>query len=142
MREEIHNINFLESPTKMSYVTENPMLQEQKRHRGNPNWGIAKPYDEVRAYIKPMKFKSFKEYQDWVREEREAGRGEGFPLNPHMVYARKNEWISREHFLGFTDNITTELVQASEDLDITHKFSFRKIRSIINQILGIKPSVA
>lgn len=60
MREEIHNINFLESPTKMSYVTENPMLQEQKRHRGNPNWGIAKPYDEVRAYIKPMKFKSFK----------------------------------------------------------------------------------
>ena len=131
-----------ESPTKMSYVTENPIIQEQKRHRGNPNWGIAKPYDEVRAYIKPMKFKSFKEYQEWVRDEREAGRGEGFPLNPHMVYARKNEWISREHFLGFTDIITLETVHASEDSNITHRFSFSKIKSIINQILGIKPETA
>ncbi len=129
----------LESPTKMSYVTESPTNQEQKRHRGNPNWGIAKPYDEVRATIISMKFKSFKDYQAWVRAEREAGRGEGYPLNPHMVYARKNEWISREHFLGFTDNTTSDIVIASEDMNIDDKFSFAKIRSIIRQILGMKP---
>jgi hypothetical protein len=112
-------------------------MVENKPQRGNPEWGVAKPYWQVREIVKEKNFKTIKQYQDWVREERIQGRGEGFPLYPHMTYARKNEWISREHFLGKTDIIMTPQPVASEDIGTT-KMSFKSIRFIIRQILGMK----
>ena len=69
----------------MQTVHDSPLLQEHKRHRGNPNWGIARPYTEVRECIKPYHFKTVKQYSEWVRSERELGRCEDFPINPRDI---------------------------------------------------------
>ncbi len=121
----------------MLTVHETPLLQEQKRHRGNPNWGIARPYNEVRECIKPYHFKTVKQYSAWVRAEREQGRCEDFPINPQLTYVRKNEWVSREHFLGKVDDIPLIVVH-SEDVNIPNRMSFHSIRAIIKQIFGLK----
>ena len=111
--------------------------QEQKPRRGNPNYGIAKPYSEVREIIKPFKFKYVVEYRAWAEEMKRQGTGDGFPLNPHAVYLRRGEWVSREHFLGITDDITVESdIQSKEP--VKEQISFSKIRTIISQILGLK----
>ena len=106
--------------------------QEQKRHRGNPKLGVSLPYSVVRESIKSHKFKNFKQYQDWVREN----SPEGFPLHPRMTYLRKNEWISKEHFLGKTEDTTPEVV-AQEDKTIETPIAFGGLRRIIRQILGL-----
>ena len=120
----------------MLTVRENPQFQEHKRQRGNPNWGIARPYSEVRECIKPYHFKTVKQYSECVRSERLEGRCEDFPINPQLTYVRKNEWISREHFLGRTDKIPSKV--HAEDVNIPSRISFKGIRGIIKQIFGIK----
>lgn len=109
--------------------------QEQKRGRGNPNWCVARPYTEVREIIKPHKFKSIKQYRQWVLDMKSVGKGNGFPLNPQQVYHRKGEWVSREHFLGLTEKIivkpTAKIAQPQAQP------SFFSIRTIIKQILSL-----
>jgi hypothetical protein len=109
------------------------VVQEQKRHRGNPKLGVSLPYSVVREAIKPHNFKNIKQYQDWVREN----NPEGFPLQPRMTYTRKNEWISRQHFLGKTEDITPEVI-AQEDKTIETPIALKGLRRIISQILGLR----
>ena len=97
-----------------------------KKHRGNPNWGISKSYDEVRQAIKPLKFKTMKDYRTWVSEN----KPQGFPLTPYATYSRKGEWISTPHFLGKIDKVH------KEDEGITNRFSFNSIKTIIRQLMG------
>lgn len=111
--------------------------QEQKRGRGNPYYGIAKPYNEVREIIKPYKFRSVTEYRAWVIELKKMGAGDGLPLNPNAVYTRKGEWVNRKHFLGHTDNIPIGL-QENQPVKKSEQVPFSKIRTIISQILGLK----
>lgn len=111
--------------------------QEQKRPRGNPNYGIAMPYSTVREIIKPYKFKSVRQYRLWVQDMKAQGKGDGFPLNPQPVYSRKNEWISTKHFLGLTDDIIVYNSKSSV-MPPKPEVSYSKIRSIIRQILGLK----
>lgn len=121
----------------MQTVHDSSLLQEHKRLRGNPNWGIALPYIEVRKFIKSYHFKTVKQYAEWVRSEREQGRCQDFPINPQITYTRKNEWISREHFLGRTDNLPSRIVH-DEDANIPNKFSYKNISGIIMQIFRLK----
>ncbi len=100
----------------------------EKKHRGNPNWGISKPYNEVREIIKPLKFKTMNEYRDYITKN----NLKGFPLNPYATYSRKGEWISTRHFLGKTDKIQKH----KEDEGITNKLSFKSISAIIRQLMG------
>lgn len=111
--------------------------QEQKRGRGNPNYGIAKPYNEVREIIKPYKFRSVTDYRAWALELKRMGAGEGLPLNPYAVYTRKGEWVSRKHFLGMTDDEPVVL-EENKPVGKSEQVSFSKIRTIISQILGLK----
>ena len=103
------------------------MITEIKKHRGNPNWGISKSYNEVRDIIKPLNFKTMKEYRDWV----EAHKPEGFPLTPYATYSRRNEWVSTPHFLGKMD------LKHKEDEGITQRFSFKSLKTIIRQLMGM-----
>ena len=133
MREEIHKQNIRKS-YKMSIVHEMQVaVQEQKRQRGNPKLGVSLPYVVVREAIKPHNFKNIKQYQEWVREN----NLEGFPLHPKLTYARKNEWISRRHFLGKTEDMTPDVIQ-SEDKTIDTPVAFMGLRRIIRQILGLR----
>jgi hypothetical protein len=113
-----------------------PNSQECRR-RGNPALGVSLPYSEVREFIKPFKFKNIKQYQDWVRAEKQAGRGQGFPLQPHSTYLRRGEWINRKHFLGLTDDITIEVSPQPKE----HHNDPRPQKSvgwkIIRQIFGL-----
>lgn len=111
--------------------------QEQKRPRGNPNYGIAMPYNTVREIIKPYKFKSIREYRQWVEVKKASGEGDGLPLNPQPVYTRKGEWIGTKHFLGLTDDITVYHSKSSVAPQ-KPEVSYSRIRSIIRQILGLK----
>ena len=111
--------------------------REQKRPRGNPNYGIALPYSTVREMIKPYKFKSIVQYREWVLQMKKSGQGDGLPLNPHPVYLRKGEWVSRQHFLGLTDDITVYNSKSSA-VPPKPEVSYSRIRSIIRQILGLK----
>ena len=110
----------------MQTMLETPSV-EIRKHRGNPNWGIALPYSTVRDSIKPHKFKNLKEYREWV----ERTKPEGFPLNPYQTYSRRNEWISSRHFLGKIDSITENHITQYEK-----PVKFKLIRTIINQILN------
>ena len=101
----------------------------EKKHRGNPKWGISKPYSEVRNYIKPLQFKTMDDYRQYVV----LHKLEGFPLNPYACYTRKGEWISSRHFLGKTDKVA---VKANEDESIKFRFSFQPIKAIIKQLMG------
>lgn len=109
----------------MQTILETP--SEVRKHRGNPNWGIALPYSVVRDAIKPHRFKNIKEYRDWVEET----KPEGFPLNPYAVYSRRGDWVNSRHFLGKIDSIM-EVEPAHNEKPV--KFSL--IRNIINQILN------
>lgn len=122
----------------MQTVHDYSYSQEHKPRVGNPNWGISLPYDVVRDMIKPYKFKSLRQYRDWVRNLKESGAGEGLPLYPAPTYSKRNEWVSKEHFLGWTDNITVSNKSATQKQEQTH-ISFANIRTIIKQILGLKP---
>jgi hypothetical protein len=53
-----------------------------------------------------------------------------------MTYLRKNDWISKEHFLGKTEDTTPEVV-AQEDKTIETPIAFGGLRRIIRQILGL-----
>lgn len=97
-----------------------------KKHRGNPNWGICKSYNEVREAIKPMKFKTMKEYRAWVSTNKPAG----LPLTPYATYSRRGEWIYTPHFLGKIDKVH------KEDEGITNRLSFNSIKTIIRQLMG------
>ena len=110
-----------------------------KRQRGNPKLGIALPYSVVREYIKIKNFKTLEEYQFWVRNERMEGRCEGFPFHPQAVYSRKNEWISKKHFLGLTEDTTPSISKprkrksSENDEPQQHRVGWQ----IIRQIFGI-----
>ena len=116
----------------MSIVHEMQVAVQEQKRRGNPKLGVSLPYLVVREAIKPHKFKNFKQYQDWVREN----SPEGFPLHPKMIYTRKNEWISKAHFLGKTEDLTPEII-AHEDKSIETPIVFRGLRRIIRQILRL-----
>lgn len=109
----------------MQTILEKPI--ETRKHRGNPNWGIALPYSVVRDAIKPMRFKNLIQYREWVEET----KPEGFPLNPYAVYSRRGDWQNSRHFLGKIDSIITVESAPNEK-----PVKFRLIRSIINQILN------
>lgn len=123
----------------MQVVRDYSYGQEQKPRVGNPNWGISLPYDVVRDMIKPYKFKSLRQYRDWVRGLKENGMGDGLPLYPAPIYTKRNEWVSKEHFLGWTDNITITQKPATQN-QANNVNPFLGIRAIIKQILGMKPN--
>jgi len=102
----------------------NPVSVVLDKKRGNPNWGHCKSYSEVRQLIKPYKFKTMKQYRQWVAENKPAG----FPLTPYATYSRRNEWVSTPHFLGKIDFV------AKEDIGITKWFNFLPLRRIIKQL--------
>lgn len=120
----------------MQVVRDYSYSQEQKPRVGNPNWGISLPYDVVRDMIKPYKFKSLRQYRDWVRSLKDCGEGDGLPLHPVSIYTKRNEWISKEHFLGKTDSIIKNDSPASQMLK-EKPTSFFSISTIIKQILGL-----
>ena len=110
-------------------------LSELKRKRGNPQWGVALPYSEVREIIKG-KFKTIEEYKNWVRIERLNGRCEGFPLHPQPTYFRKNEWVSKNHFLSLTDEVvkkSPKLYPSAHTEQPSRSVGWR----IIQQIFGL-----
>jgi len=43
---------------------------EEKRRVGNPEWNYVLPYDEARRIVKNQKFKTMKEYMEWVNLEK------------------------------------------------------------------------
>lgn len=128
---------FIEKANIMQTVHDYSYSQEHKPRVGNPNWGISLPYDVVRDMIKPYKFKSLRQYRDWVRNLKESGAGEGLPLYPAPIYSKRNEWVSKEHFLGWTDSITSTKKPATQKREESN-ISFSSIRTIIKQILGLK----
>ena len=117
-------------------VTISEETQERKR-RGNPDWGYVMPYDEARKVVAKKGFKNLVEYRAWVEEE----QPEGFSVNPYAIYKYRNEWVSARHFLGKTDCTTDTKTLASEDRGIFEKFPFFKIRAIIKQIIHHKATV-
>lgn len=108
----------------MATVLDRPQFTDNKRSRGNPNWGVALPYEEVKQIIKPHNFKSLRQYSLWVRDLRSNGKGKGLPIHPDAVYSRKGEWVSKEDFLG--------LPQPKANKPYQHP-----LRTIIKQILGL-----
>lgn len=95
-------------------------------------WYKSRPYVEVREYIKPLKFNTVIEYQNWLRKERTFGRHLDFPMYPQNTYIRKNEWVSVKHFLGKTDNIPS-FAQKSIEIEKPPRVGWR----IIQQIFGL-----
>jgi hypothetical protein len=107
---------------------------QEKKRRGNPDWGYVMPYGEARNVVSKMGFKNLSEYREWIEQE----HPEGFSVNPYAIYKYRNEWVSARHFLGKTDCTTNTKLVAREDEGIVEKFSFAKIRSIIMQIIHPK----
>lgn len=108
----------------MATVLDRTLITEHKRSRGNPNWGVALPYEKVKDIIKPHRFKSLRQYSLWVRDLRSQGKGEGLPIQPYAVYSRKGEWVSKEDFLGQP--------KPKQPKSYEHP-----LRTIIKQILGL-----
>ena len=100
-----------------------------KRRVGNPEWNFVLPYDEARRIVKQYRFKTMKQYVEWVKET----KPHGLSLNPYQVYSRRGEWVNTAHYLGKVEDI------ASEDKDIQDlpPLKFWKIRNIISQIFRI-----
>jgi hypothetical protein len=71
----------------MQTILEKPI--ETKKHRGNPNWGIALPYSVVRDAIKPMRFKNLIQYREWVEENKPEG-WEKWGFAPKKVVSEEN----------------------------------------------------
>ena len=69
---------------------------QEKKRRGNPDWGYVMPYYEARKVVSKMGFKNLSEYREWIEQE----HPEGFSVNPYAIYKYRNEWVSARHFLG------------------------------------------
>ena len=104
---------------------------EEKRRVGNPEWNFVLPYDEARRIVKNQKFKTMKDYMEWVNLENPPGLSK----NPYQIYTRRGEWISTAHYLG-----KIEVVKVAEDVDVPamppHKLF--KLKSIIRQIFNLR----
>ena len=104
-------------------------VDSDKRKVGNPEWNYVLPYNEARLIVKKYKFKSMREYSEWVKETKPYG----LSTNPYQVYTRRGEWICTAHYLGKVETI------AQEDRNIHNEkpLKFWKIRNIISQIFGL-----
>lgn len=109
-------------------------ISDERKRRGNPDWGCIMPYDEARRVVAKKGFKNLNEYRAWV----ETDKPEGFSINPYAIYKYRGEWVSARHFLGKTDYTTDTKAVASEDENLRGKFPFYKIRAIIQQIISPK----
>lgn len=114
-----------------------------KRSRGNPNWGVALPYDVVKDIIKPHNFTTLYEYTKWVRDMRMQGGGHGLPIHPQPVFTRKGEWVSKEDFLGlspksrgYNKKSQSALKQPDYERSFIRMSKIKTLSTIIRQVLG------
>ena len=122
----------------MSTVKDLPSCNT-KRSPGNPNWGAALPYDEVKTIIKPYQFTSLYQYTLWVREMKTSGGGHGLPIHPQAVFSRKGEWVSREDFLGLSPKKRIEKAKSDYQKQASNKQTkYFSLSTIIRQILGLR----
>ena len=104
-------------------------VDSDKRKVGNPEWNFVLPYNEARLIVIEHKFKSMREYTEWVREHKPYG----LSTNPYQVYTRRGEWISTAHYLGKKDVV----VQEDQNIHNEKPVKFWKIKSIISQIFHL-----
>lgn len=105
-------------------------IESDKRRVGNPEWNYVLPYDEARRIVVQHRFKSMKQYVEWVKEEKPYG----LSMNPYQVYTRRGEWVNTAHYLGKIDSIIPE-DKGVEDLP---PVKFGKIGRIIAQIFNLR----
>ena len=105
-------------------------VETDRRKVGNPEWNFVLPYNEARLIVKKYKFKSMKEYTEWVRLHKPYG----LSTNPYQVYTRRGEWIGTAHYLGKQDDVIV-----SEDRNVSNEkpLKFWKIKDIITQIFNL-----
>jgi hypothetical protein len=105
-------------------------VDSDKRKVGNPEWNFVLPYNEARLIVKQHKFKSIREYTEWVKAEKPYG----LSTNPYQVYTRRGEWVNSAHYLGKVDTIIPE------DKGVEHlpPVKFGKIGKIIAQIFNLR----
>lgn len=103
---------------------------EEKRRVGNPEWNYVLPYDEARRIVKSYRFKTMKQYVEFVKDN----KPHGLSLNPYQVYNRRGEWISTAHYLG-----KIEIVNIPEDKDVPRMSPHKtfQIKNIIKQIFNL-----
>jgi hypothetical protein len=104
-------------------------VDSDKRKVGNPEWNFVLPYNEARLIVKKYKFKSMREYTEWVRENKPYG----LSTNPYQVYTRRGEWIGTAHYLGKIESVVQEDQNVHEEKPV----KFWKISNIIKQIFGL-----
>ena len=102
-------------------------VETDRRKVGNPEWNFVLPYNEARLIVKKYKFKSMREYTEWVKENKPYG----LSTNPYQVYTRRGEWFGTAHYLGKKDDVIVP-----EDINIANEkpLKFWKIKDIIAQI--------
>lgn len=104
-------------------------IESDKRRVGNPEWNYVLPYDEARRIVVQHRFKSMKQYVEWVKEEKPYG----LSMNPYQVYTRRGEWVNTAHYLGKIDSI----IQEDKGLEEMPPSKISKIKSIIYQIFNL-----
>ena len=105
-------------------------VDSDKRKVGNPEWNFVLPYNEARLIVKQHKFKSMREYTEWVKENKPYG----LSTNPYQVYTRRGEWIGTAHYLGKIDDV---IVQEDHNIQNEKPVKFWKMKRIIAQIFGL-----
>jgi len=105
-------------------------VDSDKRKVGNPEWNFVLPYNEARLIVKQHKFKSMREYTEWVK----GNKPYGLSTNPYQVYTRRGEWIGTAHYLGKKDDV---IVQEDHNIQNEKPVKFWKMKRIIAQIFGL-----
>lgn len=105
-------------------------IESDKRRVGNPEWNYVLPYDEARRIVVQHRFKSMKQYVEWVKEEKTYG----LSMNPYQVYTRRGEWVNTAHYLGKIDSI----IQEDKGVEDLPPVKFGKIGRIIAQIFNLR----
>jgi len=105
-------------------------IESDKRRVGNPEWNYVLPYDEARRIVVQHRFKSMKQYVEWVKEEKPYG----LSMNPYQVYTRRGEWVNTAHYLGKIDSI----IQEDKGVENLPPVKFGMIGKIIAQIFNLK----
>ena len=41
---------------------------QEKKRRGNPDWGFVMPYNEARKVVSKKGFKNLTEYREWIEQ--------------------------------------------------------------------------
>ena len=104
-------------------------VDSDKRKVGNPEWNFVLPYSEARLIVKQHKFRTMREYTEWVKAE----KPHGLSTNPYQVYSRRGEWMGTAHYLGKVDAV----VQEDQNVHNEKPVKFWKISNIIKQIFGL-----